>query len=122
MLKTSDTRIQRINATTSEMLITFEDIELKPEQFTYLKGRLDSFKLYLNSEYLTKFECNYDKTSEQLLIELTLIIHYHLIPKDITEDSDVSNDIVNLFKIFYEAQNEIYKKNYQNSPESFKIK
>ena len=120
MIKTTDTKIQRINTKTTEMLLTFEDIGLKPEQYTHLTGRLDSFKLYLNSEYLTKFEYNYDKTSEQFLIKLTVIIPDHLMPIGINKAPDVSKDITDLYKIFYEAQNEIYKKNYQNDPESVK--
>jgi hypothetical protein len=118
MIKTIDTKIQRISATTTEMLLTFEDTGLKLEQYTYLIGRLDNFKLYLNSDYLTKFEYYYEKTSGHLLMELKLTIPDHLMPLDINKAPDVSKDIIDLYKLFYEAQNEIYKKNYQKDPES----
>jgi hypothetical protein len=122
MIKNTYTKIQRINATTIEMLLTFEDIGINLEQYTHIIDRLDSFKLYLTSEYLTKFENNYNKTSGQLLMELTIIIPDNLMPIDNNKALDVSKDITDLYKIFYEAQNEIYKKNYQNNDESFKIK
>ena len=35
--------------------------------------------------------------------------------------TDVSNEIIVLYKILYDALNQIYKKNYQNDSESFKI-
>lgn len=115
MMKNTNTKIQKINATT-EILLTFKDIGITLEQYTHLIGRLDSFKLYLNSEYLTKFEYNYNKTSGQLLMELVVIIPDHLMSIDNDKISDVSKDITDLFKIFYEAQIEIYKKNYQTNP------
>ena len=37
MIKTIDTKIQRINATTTELLLKFEDTGLKLEQYTHLK-------------------------------------------------------------------------------------
>ena len=112
MLKTIDTKIQRINATTTEIILKFEDTGLKLEQYTYLKDRLDSFKLYLNTEYLLKSKNTYDQNSGQFLLELTILIPDHLMPLEF-KAIDVSNEITDLYKIFYDAQNQIYKKNYQ---------
>ena len=121
MIKTIDTKIQRINATTTEILLKFEDTGLKLEQYTHLKNRLDTFKLYLNKEYTLRSENSYDKNNGQLIIELTLLIPDHLMPEEF-KATDVSNEITDLYKIFYDAHNKIYKKNYQNNSESFKIR
>ncbi len=121
MIKTIDTKIQRINATTTELLLKFEDTGLKLEQYTHLKDRLDTFNLYLNKEYILRSENSYDKNNRQLIIELTLLIPDHLMSEEF-KATDVSNEITDLYKIFYDAQNKIYKKNYQNDSKSFKIK
>ncbi len=121
MLETIDTRIQRINATTTEILLKFEDTGLKLEQYTHLKDRLDTFKLYLHKEYILRSENSYDQNNGQLLILLTLIIPDHLMPEEF-KATDVSNEITDLYKIFYDAQNQIYKKNYQKDSKSSKIK
>jgi hypothetical protein len=121
MIKTIDTKIERINATTTEILLKFEDTGLKPEQYSHLKDRLDTFKLYLDKDYILKFENSFDQNNGLLLMELTLLIPDHLMPLEF-KATDLSKEIKDLYKIFYEAQNQIYKKNYQNDSESFKIK
>jgi hypothetical protein len=121
MIKTIDTKIQKINATTTEILLKFEDTGLKLEQYIHLKYRLDTFKLYLNKDYILKSENRYDKNNGQLIIELTLLISDYLMPEEF-KATDVSNEIIDLYKIFYDAQNKIYEKNYQNGSKSFKIK
>ena len=60
-----------------------------------------------------RFENSYDKNNRQLIIELTLLIPNHLMSEEF-KATDVSNEITDLYKIFYDAQNKIYKKNYQN--------
>jgi hypothetical protein len=109
MIIVSEKQIQKINPTTIDILLTFEDSELKLEQYNFFKNRLDTFKLYLNSEYLLESMHHYDKSSGLLLIELRIRIGDNLLLNDINA-SVLSDDIIDIFKKFYEVQLEIYKK------------
>ena len=52
--------------------------------------------------------------SEFLLIRITIIIQDRLMPKDIERGSEIIIEKIKLFRTFYEAQNEIFKKNNEN--------
>jgi hypothetical protein len=110
MLKTNDIKINQIKLEGTEISVTFEDPEVHPAQYTYFKDRLNNYKLYIDSEYSLKTETEYDESSQQLSIEINIIIPNNYLPTDPNKSNKILMDPINTFQIFYDAQNEIYKK------------
>ncbi len=112
MLKTSDIQIEKIKLDAIDISVTFDDPEVPHEKYNFLKDRLSKYKLYINSEYSFKSELQYDKSSQLLSIGLNIIIPEQYIPTDPTKSNEILMDPINTFQLFYDAQNEIYKKKH----------
>ena len=113
MLKTNDIQINKIKLEATNISVTFEEPEVHPEQYIFVKDRLNNYKLYINSEYSFKSELQYDKSSQILAIGINIIIPDHYIPKDPNKANEILMDPINTFQMFYNAQNEIYKRKHQ---------
>jgi hypothetical protein len=111
MLKTNNIEITKIKFDATNVSVTFEEPDVHPDQYYFLKDRLNNYKLYINSEYSFKSELQYDKSSQILSIGIDLIIPEHYVPTDPIIANDILMDPINIFQIFYDAQNEIYKRN-----------
>ena len=74
MLKTNDIQIKKIKLDATNILVRLEDNEVHPEQFTFFKNRLKTYKFYINSEYAFKSQMEYDESSQLLSIEINIII------------------------------------------------
>ena len=46
MLKTNDIQIEKIDLAVTNISVTFEDLEVQQEKYTFLKDRLNNFKYY----------------------------------------------------------------------------
>ena len=110
MLKTNDIQINKINLAASNISVTFEDSTVKIEHYKFLKNRLSTFKFYINSEYSLKSELQYDESSELLSIGLNIIIPTQYLPEDPNKTNEILMEPINTFQLFYDAQNEIYKR------------
>ena len=53
MLKTNDIQIEKTKFEATNIYATLEDSEVQPEQYYFLKDRLNTYKFYINSEYST---------------------------------------------------------------------
>ena len=62
-----------------------------------------------------KFDSYYDESLKLFLIDLNIIIPYFLIPKDPEKSTDLIMEPIMVFQLFYEAQNQIFKKNYRKN-------
>jgi hypothetical protein len=113
MLKTNDIQIKKIKLNATKISVTLEDPEVSPEQYTFLKDRLDSYKLYINSEYSIKSDIQYEKSSRLLNIAINIIIPDQYLPSDPSKANEIIMDPVNTFQIFYDTQNEIYDRKYR---------
>ena len=113
MLKTSDIQIEKNKLAATKISAKFEDQEVHPEQYTFLKDQLSKYKLYINSEYSLKSELQYDYTSQLLSININIIIQDKYLPKDPNKANELLIEPVNTFQIFYDAQNEIYKQRHR---------
>ena len=109
-IKTNEIRINKLKNTTIKISVLFEDNKINPERYSFLKDSLNTYHLYLNSEYSIKSKIQYDKFSEQLLILINILIPDKLVPSDSGKAKETIMDPVNLFQEFYEVQNEIYKR------------
>ena len=112
MLKTDNIHINKIELAASNISVTFEDSEVHPEQYNFLKDRLNTYKYYINTEYSIKSEIQYDKSSQLLSIDINIIIPDQYVPTDLNKDQEILMDPINTFQIFYDAQNEIYKRKH----------
>ena len=110
MLKTNDIQIKKINLAASNISVTFEDSKVKIEHYKFLKNRLSTFKFYINSEYSLKSELQYDESSQLLSIGLNIIIPTQYLPDDPNKTNEILMEPINTFQLFYDAQNEIYKR------------
>ena len=115
MLKINDIQINKINMAASNLSVTFEDSKINSEHYKFLKNRLNTFKFYINSEYSLKSEIQYDESSQLLSIGLNIIIPNQYLPDDPNKTNETLMDPINTFKIFYDAQNEIYKRNHHKN-------
>ena len=115
MLKTNDIQIKKIKLDATNILVKLEDNEVTPEQYTFLKQRLKTYKFYINSEYTFKSEIEYDKSSQLLSIGINIIIPEYLIPKDPEKANETIMDPIDIFQIFYEVEILIYKRNHQKN-------
>jgi len=113
MLKTNDIQINKIKLEATKISVTLEDPEVNPEQYTFLKDRLDSYKLYINSEYSIKSNVQYEKSSRLLSIDMNIIIPDQYLPADPSKANEIIMDPINTFQIFYDTQNEIYDRKYR---------
>ncbi|MFY9637519.1 MAG: hypothetical protein WAK14_01810 [Methanobacterium sp.] len=113
MLKTNDIQIYKIKLDATKISVALEDPEVNPEQYTFLKDRLDSYKLYINSEYSIKSDIQYEQSSRHLSIEVNIIIPDQYLPSDPSKANEIVMDPVNTFQIFYDTQNEIYDRKYR---------
>jgi hypothetical protein len=112
MLKTNDIQINKIKLASTEISAILEDPEVQPKQYAFLKSRLTTYKLYINSEYSLKSEIQYDKPSKLLSIGINIIIPDQYIPNDPNKANEILMDPINTFQIFYDAQNEIYNRKH----------
>jgi hypothetical protein len=113
MLKTNDIQINKITLAASNISVTFEDSKVKIDNYKFLKNRLSRFKFYINSEYSLKSELQYDESSELLSIGLNIIIPTQYLPDDPNKTNEILMEPINTFQMFYDAQNEIYKRKHQ---------
>jgi hypothetical protein len=113
MLKTNDIQINKIKLAGTNISATLEDTEVQPEHYSFLKDRLTTYKFYINSEYSLKSEIQYDESSKLLSIGINIIIPVHYIQNDQDNANEILMDPINTFQIFYDAQNEIYKRKHQ---------
>ena len=113
MLKTNDIQINKIKLDATNISAIFEDPEVHPEQYTFLKNRLNNYKSYIKSEYSLKTELRYDKSSQILTIGIIINIPNHYIPNDLNKANEILMEPINTFQLFYDAQNEIYKRKHR---------
>ena len=110
MLKTNDIKITPMKLEGTEISVSLVDPEVHSTQYRFFKDRVNNYKLYIHSEYSLKTETKYDESSQILSIGINIIIPDHLIPIDPFEAQKTINDPINVFKLFYEAQTELYKR------------
>ena len=110
MLKTNDIQINKINLEASNISVTFEDSKIHTEHHNFLKNKLNTFKFYINSEYSLKSEIQYEESSQLLSIRLNIIIPHQYLPDDPNKTNEILMEPINTFQLFYDAQNEIYKR------------
>ena len=110
MLKTNDIQINKINLTETNISVTLEDPEVHPEQYTFFKKRLKTYKLYINNEYAFKSQMKYEEPSQLLNIRINIIIPNMYMPSEPEKANEILMDPINTFQIFYDAQNEIYNR------------
>ncbi len=112
MLKTNNIRIKKIEPRSTNISVIFEEPEVRQEQYNFFKDRLNKYKLYINSEYSFKSELKYEKSSRLLSIGISLIIPDHYLPEDPTKVNELLMDPINTFQMFYDVQNQIYKRKH----------
>ncbi len=112
MLKTNNIQIEKIKLAGTNISAILEDPEVQPEKYYFLKDRLTTYKFYINSEYSIKSEINYDESSKLLSIGIDIIIPDHYIPDDTKKANEILMDPINMFQIFYDAQNKIYDRKH----------
>ena len=88
----------------TDILLTFKDEGVTNEQFTFLKERLDFYRMDINSEYVMKSHIDYDKSSETVLIGVTITIPDRLIPKNHAKLTKLIMDLERGFLKFYEEK------------------
>lgn len=115
MIKINDIKINKTRPLATDLFLKFECKDVSAEQYDFLKDRLDSYTLYMDNEYSLESETQYDEYSKFLLIRITISIPDRLMPKDIETGSEIIIEQIKLFRTFYEAQNEIFKKNNGNN-------
>lgn len=109
MIKIVDIKTNE-NQTSTVIFLKFEDNIVNKELYSYLKEELDKFELYTDNDYSTKLEIKYDERIETLTIEITIIIPVKIMPKELDKSVDIIMNKINLFRNFYEAQNETFKR------------
>ena len=112
MIKLIDKKINKIKTSATYISIKFEDTQISKKQYTFLNDRMYRYKFYINNEYTLKSEIEYDESSKLLSIGINVKIPDHFIPKDPEKAKETIVDPIDVFKKFYEAQNEIFKKNH----------
>ena len=110
MIKINDIKVNKTNPEVTNLFLQFECEGVNEERCDFLKDRLDTYKHYIDNEYSLEYEMEHNEFAERLLIGINISIPDHLIPKDFEEGSDLIIEQIKLFRNFYEAQNEIYKK------------
>jgi hypothetical protein len=117
MINVSEININKTESVSTEVSFNLRNIGLSQEQYSFLKDRLDKYNLYINSEYSLKYQIQYNKSSKQSLIKINIIIPNHFIPSDAVEANRILMEPINTFQLFYDAQNNIYKKKYSKNLE-----
>ena len=94
----------------TNIFLKFEDHYINKTQYTFFQEKLGTFKYYIDNEYILEPKMEYDESLQLLSININIKILNHLIPT--TQDSvkETINDIIYVFKTFYEVQTEIYNK------------
>ena len=115
MLKTNDIQINKIKLAETNISATLEDPEVHPEQYTFFKKRLKTYRLYINNEYAFKSQMKYEESSQLLNIRINIIIPEYLIPKDPEKAKETIMDPIDVFQKFYEVETLIYKRNHQKA-------
>jgi hypothetical protein len=108
-IKIIDIKIKKINPLATDLFLKFEDDNVDQDQYTFLKDKIDNFKYYINHEYSMESEIIYNEVSEILIIGITTIIPDQFMPKDFEKCAEIIMNKINLFRNFYEAQNQLYK-------------
>jgi hypothetical protein len=111
LIKIVDIKINNKKHSTTDLFLKFEDNNVSNDQYAFLKDRLHTFKNYITKDYSLECKMEYDKISENLFIEITIIIPEKLMPKDLEKCTEIIMNKIYLFRKFYEVQNELYKKN-----------
>ena len=112
LLKFLDVKMNEIKPGCTEVLLKFDDNEVSQEKYVSLKKGLKSLKCYMDNDYSIKLGLDYDKYSEQLIIEVTILTPDHLMPKDIETAIKIFMDHVDTFQNFYKAQCLIFDNSY----------
>jgi hypothetical protein len=92
---------------TTDILLRFEDSGINKDQYTFIKDRLNNFKLILDKEYSTIINSDYDESKGILIIEITLSISDLLKPKHVQLEQ-IINDHSYRFIKFYERNIQIF--------------
>lgn len=119
IIKLVDIKINNKKSEATDLSLKFEDNNVNKDQYTFLKDKLDTFKFYIDNDYSMISEIQYDEFLELLIIGITIIIPDQFMPKDFEKCTEIIVDKMNLFRNFYEAQNELYKKNNPEIPKCF---
>lgn len=119
IIKLVDIKINNKKSEATDLFLKFEDNNVNKDQYTFLKDKLDTFKFYIDNDYSMISEIQYDEFLELLIIGITIIIPDQFMPKDFEKCTEIIVDKMNLFRNFYEAQNELYKKNNPEIPKCF---
>ena len=99
---------------TTDILLKFEDIGINKDYYTFIKDKLDNFKLEINHNYsITVIDSKYDESKKLLLIEFILTIPDHHKPTDVDLEQ-IINDKSYKFSNFYERNIQLYKTKNEN--------
>ena len=114
MIKIVDIKINNKNPTTTEIFFKFEDNHIDNDRYIFLKDKLYTFKFYIDNDYTMESELEYDEILEDILIGITIIIPEKLMPIDLEKCTEIIINKINLFRKFYETQNELYYRKQEN--------
>lgn len=114
MIKIVDIKINNKNPTTTEIFFKFEDNHIDKDRYLFLKNKLYTFKFYIDNDYTMESELEYDEILEDILIGITIIIPEKLMPIDLEKCTEIIINKINLFRKFYETQNELYYRKHEN--------
>lgn len=92
----------------TNIFLKFEDHYINKTQYTFFQEKLGTFKYYIHNEYILEYEIQYNESLQLLSININIKILNHLIPTDPNNVKETINDIIYVFKTFYEVQTEIY--------------
>ncbi len=92
----------------------FEGLEVHEEQYNFLKDRLNSYELYINSKYSFKSEIQYDKSLELLSVKINIMIPNHCMPNACDKTNEIIMDPIHTFQMVYDVQNELYNRNHRH--------
>ncbi len=110
MIKIVDIKVNNKKPTTTDIYLKFEDDKVNEDRYNFLKERLDTFRLYVDNNYSIESEIEYDEILETLTIGITITLPEKLLSINLQKCTEIIINNINLFRNFYEAQNEIYKK------------
>jgi hypothetical protein len=108
--------LDRTKPFASDILLNFEDGGVNEAQYAFLKGRLDSYNLYIDREYSMTYETQYDESEEILSMGIIISIPDRFIPEDQDEFTQLCMVFIERFQKFYERSIQFF--NNKNKKES----
>jgi hypothetical protein len=116
LIKIVDIKINNKKHSTTDLFLKFEDNNVSNDQYAFLKDRLHTFKNYITKDYSLECKMEYDKISENLFIEITIIIPEKLMPKDLEKCTEIIMNKINLIpKILRSTKRVIEKEQWISS-------